>query len=145
MADVKRKILVVDDDPEVASVIKEMIEFLGYSTLAAYDGLEGIRVTEEYNPDAVFTDVFMPQLDGIGMLKQLRERDYKGPTCLMSGYIHQDKFGRHHLLPPLPDKLSEYGIDETSRPMYFTAILKKPCSTEDIERILNDFFPERSP
>ncbi|TVQ55317.1 MAG: response regulator [Spirulina sp. DLM2.Bin59] len=70
----KRRILVVDDRWENRSVIVNLLTPLGFDVLEAKDGIEGLTVTQTVKPDLVITDLMMPNLDGYGMLRAMREQ-----------------------------------------------------------------------
>ncbi|MBZ0299169.1 MAG: response regulator [Anaerolineae bacterium] len=67
------KILVVDDERALRQTIMTVLEYAGYAVTGASDGLAGARVAEDYQPDLIISDIVMPNLDGYGLLKNLRE------------------------------------------------------------------------
>ncbi len=67
------KILVVDDDKEIAEAISKLLELNNFSVLKAYDGIEALKNLRENEIDLVILDVMMPNLDGMSTLKILRE------------------------------------------------------------------------
>src|SRR4029077_17199168 len=71
MAD-KKKILVVDDEPQITRVLRTTLTGSGYEVRTADDGHTGLRAAREWQPDLVFTDVSMPNMDGIELCRQLR-------------------------------------------------------------------------
>lgn len=75
----RRTVLVVDDEPTIAEVVSRYLERAGYEAATAADGLEAIRVAGERRPDLVVLDVMLPQLDGLQVLRHLREGE-GGPT-----------------------------------------------------------------
>ena len=81
MADPKgrRTVLVVDDEPTIGEIVSRYLERAGYETTTAADGLEAVRLADEQRPDLVVLDVMLPQLDGLQVLRHLRERE-DGPT-----------------------------------------------------------------
>jgi len=68
---VKGKILVIDDDTELRSLVARRLEMAGYQTMTAIDGEDGLAMIQK-SPDLVITDIDMPRLDGFGFLTQLR-------------------------------------------------------------------------
>jgi DNA-binding response OmpR family regulator len=81
MADPKgrRTVLVVDDEPTIGEIVSRYLERAGYATTTAADGLEAVRIADEQRPDLVVLDVMLPQLDGLQVLRHLREGE-DGPT-----------------------------------------------------------------
>ena len=67
------KVLVVDDKPENRAVLVEMLSPLGFELMEAGDGMEGLTVFEEYQPDVVLMDVRMPVMDGLEATQKLRQ------------------------------------------------------------------------
>jgi len=63
MAD-KKKILLVDDDPDFVEAVKVIVENGGYDVQVAYDGKEGLEAVEEEKPDLIVLDVMMPVMNG---------------------------------------------------------------------------------
>ena len=72
---VKQKILVIDDRWENRAVIIDLLQPLGFVVMEAENGQEGLIKISEYLPDLVITDLAMPVMDGLTMLKQLRSDD----------------------------------------------------------------------
>lgn len=69
------RVLVVDDEPEVVSVIREALTSEGFSVLSARDGAECLRKVESGQPDLVILDVNMPGMNGFKTLHALRENE----------------------------------------------------------------------
>lgn len=66
-------ILVIDDNPQMVSLIQEMVELAGYDTEVAFSGLEGLDKAQEGMPDLILVDLMMPEMDGWQVYHQLRE------------------------------------------------------------------------
>ena len=66
------RILVVDDDPDIRDMLRRMLETAGYEVLDAPDGEEALTLTEMSHPDAIITDVLMPEKDGLETILELR-------------------------------------------------------------------------
>ncbi len=71
MAD-KKRILVVDDEPQITRVLRTTLTGSGYEVRTADDGHSGLRTAREWQPDLVITDVSMPNMDGVELCRQLR-------------------------------------------------------------------------
>lgn len=65
-------ILIIDDDKNINNTIQEYLEKVGFKTISAFDGKEGLEAFKKYKPDAVLLDVMMPKIDGIEVCKQIR-------------------------------------------------------------------------
>jgi DNA-binding response OmpR family regulator len=66
------KILVVDDDPGVCALVRDVLELEGFDVTVAGDGYAGLRAIDAERPDCVVLDVMMPGLDGHGVLTRIR-------------------------------------------------------------------------
>ena len=64
MKGVKKKILIVDDDRNLAKLNESFLKLLGYDTRVIHDGATALRVLLEYRPDLIIFDVMMPIMDG---------------------------------------------------------------------------------
>ncbi len=67
-----RRILVVDDDPTIRGLVRDVLDMEGYAVTTAQDGLAAICALEGDRPDCVILDVMMPGLDGHAVLEHIR-------------------------------------------------------------------------
>ena len=67
-------ILIVDDEPDLVTLLTDQIGMLGHEVAVARDGVEGVQLALKRRPDLVVTDVIMPNMDGPEMLMELRRR-----------------------------------------------------------------------
>ena len=73
----KKKILVVDDEPEIVEMLRMSLETASYEVVVAYNGQEGIEMTKKERPDAIIMDIMMPEKDGFTAVKELKnDPDY---------------------------------------------------------------------
>ncbi len=70
--DEKKRILVVDDEPDFASIVKANLEKEGFEVDIAYNGVEGLEKVAANPPDLIVLDVMMPEKDGYKMGKELK-------------------------------------------------------------------------
>ena len=66
-------ILIIEDQPVMRKNLAFILEMEGYEVLVAADGREGIALAKEHLPDLIISDIMMPEVDGYGVLKALRE------------------------------------------------------------------------
>lgn len=69
------KILIVDDESSIRDIIKEYFDFAEYDYKEAENGMQALDMMEQENFDLVVLDIMMPELDGISVLKRIREKD----------------------------------------------------------------------
>ena len=74
--DAKATILIVEDEAPLRKALVEEFEDAGYNVIEAGDGLEGFDVALKNKPNIILLDQLMPKLNGVGMLKQLRQDDW---------------------------------------------------------------------
>jgi YesN/AraC family two-component response regulator len=78
-------ILIIDDEPQIRSMIRLILERAGYSVMEAADGVEGIRRFHETPVNLIITDLIMPNKDGIGMIIELKKEFPDIKIIAMSG------------------------------------------------------------
>jgi PAS domain S-box-containing protein len=71
-----RRVLVVDDDPDVRNIMTELLEAENLEVQTAENGAEGLRIVDNDAPDVVLLDLMMPVMDGMEFLRQLRSNPY---------------------------------------------------------------------
>ncbi len=69
----KRKILVVDDEPEAVEFVKAIMQEAGYEVTSAFDGTSGLEKAREEKPDLVILDIQMPGKDGVAVFADMLE------------------------------------------------------------------------
>ena len=74
-----KRILIIDDEKDVVDILQTMLEDLGYSAFAAYDGIEGLEKIKLIQPDLIILDINMPKLGGIGVYHEIYDRDKERP------------------------------------------------------------------
>ena len=79
------RILIIDDEPQIRSMLKLMLERGGYEVVEAPDGVEGIKVYRQNPADLIITDLIMPNKDGIGMIIDLKKEFPDVKIIAMSG------------------------------------------------------------
>jgi CheY-like chemotaxis protein len=82
-------ILVVDDSAFARVSICRILQEAGYETLEAGDGLQGLALAAQAQPDAIFTDLLMPNMDGIAFVASLRERQINLPVVVLTADIQE--------------------------------------------------------
>jgi DNA-binding response OmpR family regulator len=69
----KKRILIVDDDPDLVETVSMMLEARGYAPLPAYGGIEGLEKARGERPDLIVLDVMMPDKDGYAVCNELKK------------------------------------------------------------------------
>src|SRR6185295_12843103 len=79
------KILVIDDEQGIRSLLDTLLSRKGYSVVLADGGRKGLEVFRREHPDAVVLDLKMLEMDGITVLKQLRSTEQQLPVIVLTG------------------------------------------------------------
>lgn len=87
-----REILVVDDEEDIRLLYQEELQEAGYRVSVAADGAEALRMVKQSRPDLMTIDIKMPEMDGIELLRRVREihRDLPIIICTAYGHFRQD-------------------------------------------------------
>jgi DNA-binding response OmpR family regulator len=115
-----KKILVIDDEPELVKAITVRLQASGYEVIFAYDGQEGIDKAEEIKPDLILLDIIMPKKDGWEVCKNLKSNPTtKGiPILICTASGQRD----------LEKRCTAAGADE---------VIKKPFETAELLELVN--------
>ena len=81
------KILLVDDEPDFTHPTASWLTSEGYYVMVAPDGLTALRLIKDNTPDIVFLDLRMPVMDGLEVLKRIREFNKDLPVVLVTAYV----------------------------------------------------------
>lgn len=79
-----KKILVVDDEESIVTLLQYNLERSGYDVITASDGEEALKKAETEKPDLIVLDVMLPKLDGIEVCKQLRQQKLMFPILMLT-------------------------------------------------------------
>ena len=116
-----KSILIVDDNPNMSSLLSEMLEVFDYESQRAADGAEALEKLNAEKFGMVITDMRMPNMSGLELIKQVKSKFPKMPVVLISGYSVTD--------------VGEEG--DATQPDGF---LSKPFLMSDIEELLNSLL-----
>lgn len=79
-----RTVLIVDDEKSIVDILKFNLEKADYTTICAYDGLEGLNLARENNPDLILLDIMLPYMDGFEVCKTLRAEGISIPIIMIT-------------------------------------------------------------
>jgi CheY-like chemotaxis protein len=121
-----RDILIVDDDRDTRELFSLVLQDAGATVAIAEDGESGLRAALESTPDLVVTDLSMPRMDGIDMVRHLRELERtKGiPIVAVTGHVVAD----------MPQIARQAGCSE---------VVPKPCSPDALVHLVNRHIGRR--
>jgi DNA-binding response OmpR family regulator len=117
-----QNVLIVEDESAIAAVVAEVVDDAGFRPLVSRNGKDGLKRASEQWPDLVLTDLSMPQLNGAGMVRALR----------------QEAKARNVSMPPVivmtaasPVKAREAGAD---------VVLLKPFDLSELDELLHRYL-----
>ena len=116
----KKRILVVDDEPDFVSIVKKNLEKAGFDVEVAYDGVEGMEKVQANPPDAIVLDVMMPEKDGYKVCSELKRNEKYAdiPILLLTAVADHVSSTRYSHYDGMSTEADDY--------------LPKPASAEDI-------------
>jgi two-component system, OmpR family, alkaline phosphatase synthesis response regulator PhoP len=116
----KKRILVVDDEPDFAAIVQKNLEKEGFSVEVAYDGVEGLEKVKANPPDCIVLDVMMPEKDGYEVCKELKadEKYADIPIVMLTAVADHVSSTRYSHADGMSMEADDY--------------LPKPASAEDI-------------
>ena len=110
------KILIVEDEKKLASLLKESILDTFFKVIIAKDGDEGLKKYNSFKPDIIITDIMMPFCDGLEMTQKIKELDENIPIIVLSAHSDKEKLlkaidlgiNKYFIKPFDPDELISY-------------------------------------
>lgn len=86
MIDLKEKILIADDDPNIVKILKDRLEIKGFQVVAAHDGEESLTLMAVEAPSILILDLQMPKLHGIEVLQEIKKRNLEITTIVVTAF-----------------------------------------------------------
>jgi len=127
-----KKVLVVDDDPDVRLFNVTVVEESGYTPIEARDGEEGLKLAKSERPDLVILDVLMPRQSGIRLYRELKtDKSLKQIQVILLSGIAKKTFLRSQ------KALTEFGGESIPEPEIY---LEKPVEPEELAAAINKFL-----
>ena len=117
----RKMILVVEDEEIERNLVVEVLDTLGYDAVSAENGRKALDIIAEQDIDLILTDIHMPEINGLELLKRVRDNGKDIPVILMTGFD--------------PDEAREF-----SEKYEAAALLIKPFRLMELKSILEDQF-----
>jgi CheY-like chemotaxis protein len=115
----KKKVLVVEDEFGLQETLRDVFRMEGYDVRVAVDGEKGYQTYLEFKPDLVFTDIVMPLMSGIELVRKIRQDQPQIKVIYMSGF-----FGVRNLKRDLNEDVLQYGYPCLSKPFKISSMLE---------------------
>jgi CheY-like chemotaxis protein len=81
------KVLIVEDEADFRQLMTFWLKSKGYSVVTASDGKSAVEMVKQQKPDIVFLDLYLPIMDGVEVLKEIRMIDKELPVIIISAYV----------------------------------------------------------
>jgi len=124
----KEKIIVVDDDPEICSLIDDFLSQKGYTIITASSGEEALEKFKEERPILILLDIRLPGMDGIVTLKSIRKIDEKVGVIMITGIKDLDIFEEARKLGAYEYIVKPFDLDYLE-----TCVLVRICLVSAVE------------
>jgi CheY-like chemotaxis protein len=118
-AGLKKKILVVEDEFGLQETFRDVFIMEGYDVRVAVDGENGYQSYLKFKPDLVFTDVVMPKMSGIELVKKIRETNPNIKVIYISGF-----FSLRNIKSDLNEDILRYNYPYLAKPFKITTMLE---------------------
>src|SRR5476651_72411 len=82
----KQQVLIVDDEPNLRKILSAQLSRDGYDVLTAEDGEQGLQILREHHIDLVVTDLKMPKVDGMTLLREALREDPDLPVVMITAH-----------------------------------------------------------
>jgi two-component system, OmpR family, response regulator ResD len=132
-------ILVVDDEATITEVVSRYLERAGYATRVAADGPDALRLAGEANPDLVVLDLMLPGMDGLEVMRRLRERERVSVILLTAKGEHSDRIiglrlgADDYVVKPFSPAELVARVDAVLRRVEHSPTLEEPIVVDDLE------------
>ncbi|HHW37731.1 MAG TPA: response regulator [Bacillales bacterium] len=107
-----KKLLIVDDQYGIRILLNEVFQKEGYQTFQASNGMQALQIVEQDRPDLVLLDMKIPGMDGIEILKRLKEMDQTIEVFIMTAYGELDMIQQAKDLGARTHFAKPFDIDE---------------------------------
>ena len=134
-----KKILIIDDDPDVVLFLSTMLKDQGYSTVEARNGQEGIEKAQEESPDLILLDLMMPQKSGISLLSDLKKDvDLKKiPVIMVTGVSGETGIDLESFFQRSTTAGENDGVVKPQ------GLIEKPVAPEKLLRLVKKIFEQK--
>ncbi|WP_229595734.1 response regulator [Pseudodesulfovibrio sediminis] len=138
-----RKLMLVDDEEGVRRFVGLSLEELGYKVETAENGQVALELFDEFRPDVVFTDIKMPVMDGIELLKNIKKRSPDTEVIMITGHGDMDlaieslKYDASDFITkPINNDVLEFSLDRAKERLTMKLQLKE--YTENLENLVEE-------
>src|SRR5215470_10564394 len=139
------RILIVDDDPGLREAYAEVLQYGGYSVTRADGGRAAVEALDRQHFDVILTDISMPDMDGLQLLRTVRQRDLDVPVVLMTGNPQVetavealDQGALRYLMKPVGEEALCQTVSEAVRLHRLAALKREALAQLGGEKLIGD-------
>ncbi len=141
-----KKILIVDDEPDIIAFLSALLDENGYISVSAKDGTEGLELLRNEKPDLVLLDLMMPKKSGITMFQELRkDPDLSSvPVVVVTGVSEVTGVDFRNFMFKQPMRDEKKFVETTGLTKYTVpdGYIEKPIDPDELIRTIKEIFKE---
>ncbi|MFC2171990.1 PleD family two-component system response regulator [Acidobacteriota bacterium] len=124
-----RRILVIDDDRNIAELLKVNLDHAGYDVVVAFDGMQAVTTAQKEKPDLILLDIMLPAGSGFTVLRRLR----MSSKTAMIPVIAMSAFSRNEIIKKL-------GLKEARQDTKVLHFFSKPLDVKEVVKKIDMYF-----
>jgi len=137
-----KKILIVDDEPDIITFLSALLEENGYESVSAKDGTEGLELLRKEKPDLVLLDLMMPKKSGITMFQELRKDPELSdiPVIVVTGVSEVTGVDFRNFMFKQPMRDEKKFVETTGLSKYTVpdGYIEKPIDPDELIKVVNE-------
>lgn len=137
-----KKILIVDDEPDIITFLSALLEENGYASVSAKDGTEGLELLRSERPDLVLLDLMMPKKSGITMFQELRKDPALSdiPVIVVTGVSEVTGVDFRNFMFKQPMRDEKKFVETTGLSKYTVpdGYIEKPIDPDELIKVVNE-------
>jgi CheY-like chemotaxis protein len=141
-----KRILIIDDEPDIVTFLSAVLEENGYSSMSAQDGVEGLETLRREKPDLVLLDLMMPKKSGITMFQELRKDPELGqiPVVVVTGVSEVTGVDFRNFMYKQPLKDEKKFVETTGLTKYTIpdGYVEKPIDPDELMKAIKKALNE---
>lgn len=141
-----KKVLIVDDEPDIRTFLRSVLEENGFSTITAKNGVEGLETLRKEKPDLVLLDLMMPKKSGITMFQELRKDSSLSttPVIIVTGVSEVTGVDFRNFMYKQPLRDEKKFVETTGLTQYTIpdGYVEKPIDPDELIKVIKKAMKE---
>ena len=137
-----KRILIVDDEPDIVTFLSAVLEEYGYTSLSAKDGVEGLEILRKEKPDLILLDLMMPKKSGITLFQELRKDPEMSaiPVIVVTGVSEVTGVDFRNFMYKQPLRDEKTFVETTGLTKYTVpdGYVEKPIDPDELIKAIKD-------